>query len=58
MTYPGKNAQRKAMDKKNSHRSKSDNTQRKSSGRRDYIIEGNSKKQHKRTGIVERIRKR
>jgi len=42
----------------NSYGSKSDNTQRKPSGKKDHIIEENLKKQHKRTESVKRIEKR
>jgi len=46
------------MDKKNPHESRSDSTQGKLSDRKNHIIRGNSKKQHKRLGSVERIRER
>jgi len=45
------------MNKKNSYESKSDNIQKKPSSRRNYIIEENLKKQHKKTSSIEINRK-
>jgi len=46
------------MNKKNSYESKSDNIQKKTSSRRNYIIEENLKKQHKKTSSIEINRKK
>ena len=46
------------MDKKNQYRSKSDDDQKKPSGRRNYIIGRNQEKSNKRTGGPERIGER
>ena len=53
-----KNSQEWAMNKKNSYESKSDNIQKKPSSRRNYIIEENLKKQHKRISSIEINRKK
>jgi len=45
------------MNKKNLYESKSDNIQKKPSSRRNYIIEENLKKQHKKTSSIEINRK-
>ena len=46
------------MDKKSQYRSRDSNSQRKLTGRRNYIVERNLKEQHERMRGLERIGKR
>ena len=52
------NAQRQTINKKSQYRSRDSNSQRKLTGRRNYIVERNLKEQHERMRGLERIGKR